>query len=101
MSDTFSIRGTQSRPAWLPLFVISRNNLNPRVVAEPDALVVKVVTTNRLPWSAITEARNTITLVGYAMSVTSGGWSYVLHFRTAAERDRLRERLRAEGVPVV
>lgn len=100
MSDTFTVKGTQARPAWLPLFVLSRNTFNPRVTAEPDALVVKVVTTSRLPWSAITGARDTTTLVGYAMAITSAGWDYLVHFRDAAERERLKERLRAEGVPV-
>ncbi|MCA9490507.1 MAG: hypothetical protein KC621_11310 [Myxococcales bacterium] len=99
MSDAFDIKGTQSRPAWLPFFVLASNNLYASVDARPDALIVKVITTNVLPWSRITRVRDTTTLIGYGLGITCDGWEYIVHLHEASERQRLRERLRAEGVP--
>lgn len=96
--EKFDVRGTQARPAGIPLFVLSHNNFHPRVEAHDDALVVKVVTTNRLPWSEITRVRETSALLGHPLAVTCRGWEYILHFRSAEERERLRATLRERGV---
>ena len=89
----FTVKGTQARPSWLPLFVISHNNFNPWVVAEEAGLRVKVVTTTLLPRDRITAVREGTTLVGYSLVISSGGWDYLVHLRTREERDRLRETL--------
>lgn len=77
----FPVSGTQSRPAGIPLFVLARNNLNPRVEATDEALVVKVVRTNRLPWSTLRNVHRSSGLLTTCLCVTSGGWEYILHFR--------------------
>ncbi|MCA9567637.1 MAG: hypothetical protein KC656_07335 [Myxococcales bacterium] len=80
----FPVSGTQCRPAGLPLFVMSSNNLNPRVEATDAALLVKVVTTTPLPWSMIRNVHRRKALWTHVLAVTCGSWEYLLHFRDEA-----------------
>jgi hypothetical protein len=98
VSTSFGVAGTQSRPAGLRLFTLAHNNLNPSVVAEDDALIVRVIQRNRLPWSRITKVVRSRGMFTEVVAVTCEGWEYLMHFHSKDEAERLMARLRDAGV---
>lgn len=91
---TFDVSMTASRPSWLPLLLIGRNNLAPRLVLEEDALSIRVVRTTRLPLDQLRRVQQRDGLGAPYLVLTVGRWDYVVHFSRIEERQRLIEALR-------
>ncbi len=95
---TVPVSGTQSRPAGLPLFVLGRNNLNPRVSIDDEGVTVRVVLTTRLSFGRIKGAEIHAGIRSAYVVLTAGGWDYLLHFRDEDALGEFLRRLDAGGV---
>lgn len=94
------VTGTSWRPSFLRLFVISRNNFNPRVTVTPDGLEFTVVQTTQLDWAGFTQVDVRDGLGGTYAVVSHGGGDYIAHFREPSGLRVLLGSLTLHGAPL-
>jgi hypothetical protein len=92
------VTGTSWRPGFLPLFVLGRNNVSPRLVVSPQGLEFGVVRTTKLDWNGITKVDVRRGIGSTYAVISHGGWDYIAHFRELDGLRTLVNQLREHGV---
>ncbi len=100
MPVELTVSGIGWRPSFLPLIVLSWNNLNPAAKLSDAGISVKVIRTTMLPWESIKHAVVRKGLITTYCEISSGNSDYILHFWDRSDLGVLVRELRNRGIAV-